>query len=379
MKITKGIAFTISLILFALIELWIVIYDFTHPFRDDFSLDSYRVIVSNRSVEVMPMTFEVPFHEYVDNIVNIVGEEVASDLMSDIYTTEKILHPDKFTKKEEKTDDELVFGLFRYEEPEEDGPKEDFLPVDENNKAKIALIIDDMGVTPSYTQDIINLESPLNASFLTYGSATKQVAKKARKKGFEIMLHVPMMPYVEVSLAPVTLSPDMSDDEIKEKFEEMLARYEGIKIRGINNHMGSRFTEDKHAMSVIMKILKKKDMFFVDSRTTPKTVGKEVAEEYGVPYIARDVFLDNDDSFDSIMGQLLLVEQTALKKGFAVAIGHPRKQTINALRTWLDHLDTEKFELIHITDLMRALNKIDQNQPEEEPAEEDDDGEDSEQ
>ena len=357
MKIKKGIIFTVSLLIFAIIELWIVVYDVTHPFRDYFSLDSYRILVSNRTVDVMPMTFEVPFTEYVDNVIESVSEEMASDLMSDIYTTEKIINPDKFDGHNAESD-ELIFGLFKYDEPEEEAPKEETLPVDENNKAKIAVIIDDMGISSVHTQEIISLEYPMTAAFLTYGNARKEVAKKAKRKGFEIMLHVPMMPHIDASLAPVTLKPEMSDDELTQNFEDMLARYDGVKILGINNHMGSKFTEDKHAMSVIMKLLKEKNMFFVDSKTTAKSVGKEVAAEFDVPYIARDVFLDNEDNYDYVMAQLLLAEQTALKKGFALVIGHPRTNTYRALKTWLEHLNTDKFELIHVSDLLKALGKI---------------------
>lgn len=359
MKINKGLTFTISLLLLAVVELWIVVYDVTHPFRDYFSLDTYRVLVSNRTVDVIPMTFEVPFTEYVDKVVDHVGEEMASDLMSDIYTTEKIINPEKFANRQEESD-ELVFGLFKYDEPEEEAPKEETLPVDENNKAKIAIIVDDMGINPLRTQEIISLAAPFTASFLTYGSAKKEVAKKARRKGFEIMLHVPMMPHINASLAPVTLKPEMSKKEIKKDFDEMLARYDGMKIKGINNHMGSKFTEDKHAMGIIMKLLKEKNMFFVDSKTTPKSVGKEVAAEYDVPYLARDIFLDNEDNYDYIMAQLLLTEQMALKKGFVVVICHPKAQTYRALKTWLDHFNHEKFELVHITDLFKALGKIEE-------------------
>ena len=179
------------------------------------------------------------------------------------------------------------------------------------------------------------------------------------------MLHVPMMPHIQASLAPVTLDTEMSDDEIREKFAEMLERYEGVEILGINNHMGSKFTEDERAMEVIMSELKSKNLYFLDSKTTPKSVGKKVAQEYGVPYITRDVFLDNENDYKYIMGQLLILEQIAGKKGFVVAIGHPKSETYKALKTWLDHLDTDKFELVHLYDLLKALGKIPEEQTEQ--------------
>ena len=359
MKIRKSVAFIIPVLLLAIAEVLIIIYDLTHPFKNIYNLDSTQVVVSDRNVNVPPFTFEIPYTEYVDDVIDRVSEEVASDLMSDIYTTEKIIHPEKFANMEDEYNDALVFGLFKYDNQDDgqDKPAEEKLVIGEGDKAKIAIVIDDMGISSAHTADILSLKAPLTTSFLTYGNAKKEVAQQAHEKGFEVMLHVPMMPHIEASLAPVTLNSEMSDDEIKEKFAEMLQRYDGVEIPGINNHMGSKFTEDEHAMGLIMAMLKERGMFFLDSKTTPKSVGKKVAEEYGVPYIARDVFLDNENNYDYIMDQLLSLEQTAAKKGFVVAIGHPKTQTYNALKDWVDHLDTDKFEIIHVNDLIKLLNK----------------------
>ncbi len=359
MKISKSVIFMVPLLLLAIVELGIIIYDVLHPFRDQFSLDSIQVPVSDRSVDVPPFTFEIPYTEYVDDIIDHVGEEVASDLLSDIYTTEKIIHREKFAHMADEYEDELIFGEFKYDDAQkEDKPKEENLAIAEGDKAKIVIIIDDMGISPAHTNDILSLQAPLTASFLTYGNAKKEVAQKAHDKGFEIMLHVPMMPHIKASLAPITLDTEMSDDEIKQKFTEMLERYDGVELLGINNHMGSKFTEDEHAMSLIMEILKKRQMYFVDSKTTPKSVGKKVAEEYGVPYVARDVFLDNENEYDYVMSQLLSLEQIAKKKGFVVAIGHPKTQTYKALKDWLEHLDKDKFEIIQVKELLKQLHKI---------------------
>ena len=355
MKISKGFILTLFLALFAFIELLIVIYDVFHPFKDRYSLDSYRVSITDREVQVPPFTFELSFSEYVYNVVNNVGEEVSSDLISDIYNTEKIIHPEKFADMEEYKEDELVLGQFEYDNSIEDKEEETevILNATDSNKAKIAIVIDDMGISPQHTDEIISLKAPLTASFLTYGNAKKEVAEKAKKEAFEIMLHIPMMPHVQASLAPITLDTDMSDEEIQKKFTEMLNRYKGVDILGINNHMGSKFTEDEHAMGLIMAILKERNMYFLDSRTTPKTVGKKVAEKYGVPYISRDVFLDNENDYKYIMGQLLISEQIAGEKGFAVAIGHPKTETYRALKVWMEHLDKNKFELVHVSDLLK--------------------------
>lgn len=362
MRYSKGWLFTFPLLLLIIAEFCVFAYDLLNPDRDEFSFDKHKVDIVYRKVAVDPFTFEIPFHEYMDKIIDDVGKEVSSDLISDIYTTEKIIHPEKFANAEEDIEQGLVFGEFEYGNQTEEevtvADEEDTLPVDENNKAKIVIVIDDMGISKVRTDEIMSLGGALTTSFLTYGNAKKETAEKALEKGFEVMLHVPMMPHVQASLAPVTLSSEMSDEELQEKFGEMLARYDGVKMLGINNHMGSKFTEDEHALSVIIKMLKDRNMYFLDSKTTPKSVGKKVTEEYGVPYIARDVFLDNENNYDYVMKQLLTAEQIALKKGYAIAIGHPREATVKALKAWIEHLDKEKFELIHMSELLKILNKV---------------------
>ena len=175
------------------------------------------------------------------------------------------------------------------------------------------------------------------------------------------MLHVPMMPHAKADLAPVTLSPNMSESEIKGDFIAMLDRYKGLGMKGINNHMGSLFTEDAKSLGYVMQILKDRGLFFLDSKTTSKSVGAKVAAEYGVPYIARDVFLDNENDYDYIMKQWHLTEKIAHMRGYAVAIGHPRSKTYLALRDWMNGLSDRKIRLVRLGDLVREVNKKAEN------------------
>ena len=196
---------------------------------------------------------------------------------------------------------------------------------------------------------------------MTYGAANRKQVKEAKEKGFEVMLHVPMMPHIKADLAPITLSPDMQEDEIKNDFVQMLDRYKGLGMKGINNHMGSLFTENEKSLGYVMQILKDRNMFFLDSKTTSKSVGAKVAAEYGVPYIARDVFLDNENDYSYIMRQLRQTEKIAHMRGYAVAIGHPRTQTYLALRDWMKELPERKIRLVRLGDLVREVNQKTEN------------------
>ena len=220
----------------------------------------------------------------------------------------------------------------------------------------VAVVIDDMGINQSRTKDIISLQAPLTSSFLTYGKNLAQLAADAKKAGHEIMIHVPMEPKVKANLAPDTLLTEMNTQTVEDIFENMLIKFNEISVRGINNHMGSKFTEDKEKLGIVMNILKQRKMFFLDSKTTASSKGRELAMEDGVDYAARDVFLDNENDYNYIMKQLALTENIARKKGFAVAICHPKSQTYLALKDWLKTLGSKNIRLVHVSEIVQAVN-----------------------
>ena len=219
----------------------------------------------------------------------------------------------------------------------------------------IAVVIDDMGIAQKRTADIISLKAPLTASFLTYGRNLENQVKAAEAAGMEIMLHAPMEPYSNIDVAPDVLTTKMSLEEVHQGLEQMLAKFQDVK--GINNHMGSKFTEDKARMQVVMNVLKEKGLFFLDSKTTPHSVGKETAEEYGVSYATRHVFIDNKNQVDYILNQLSIAERIAQKNGYAVAIGHPKSGTYEALKQWLPSLEEKKIKILPMSDIVKVLHK----------------------
>ena len=350
-----------------------------------------------------PFIFGVPQDEYVyeNDEPEIVYEEVA-DLQNKVHPQSEVTQPeqivaseqvltkeddiayligalsaeyDKYAENEAEEDiadsvhDEHSYKLYEEDLPDniidEEQTEEDatvhyqqknikdidvkVLPRPKHEDKKlIAVVIDDMGVNVRRTKDIISLKAPLTSSFLTYGPHLAKQIEKARAAGHEIMAHVPMQPHKDLYTAPDGLTVNMSDEELSEKFELMLQKFAGIK--GVNNHMGSKFTEDKRVMSDIMKILKAHDLFFLDSKTTAKSVGGEVAKIYGVRYATRHVFLDNKNEKNYILGQLNQAEKIANKNGYAVAIGHPKSQTYEALKEWLPTLDDKGLKLVHMSE-----------------------------
>lgn len=213
----------------------------------------------------------------------------------------------------------------------------------------IAIVIDDMGVSVSRTKDIASLKYPINASFLTYADNLKAQIANSVASGQEIMAHLPMEPQVMQNYTPTMLTTKMTDGEILSALRKMLDAVP--EAAAVNNHMGSRFTEDKHRMAVVMKELSRRGIGFLDSKTTPRSAGPEQAGRFGVKLTMRNVFLDNRDDFDYITGQLKQTEEIARSKGYAVAIGHPKAQTYLALKAWLPTVRGKGLRLVHISEL----------------------------
>jgi len=220
----------------------------------------------------------------------------------------------------------------------------------------IAIVVDDMGINIKRTLDIISINAPLTSSFLTYSKNITDLAEKAKLSGHEIMIHTPMEPKVPASLAPDTLRTNMNKEEIVRTVIQMLSKFENIQVSGINNHMGSKFTEDKERLGFVFDILKSKNMFFLDSMTTADSKGKELAIKHGIDFAQRDVFLDNKNDYDYILNQLKKTEQIAIKKGFAIAICHPKSQTFLALRDWVATLNDKNINLVHISTIVKSIN-----------------------
>ena len=351
MKIKKFTIFVFFLVAIALAEGVVVLYDVLHPDKDLFEVDFQEFDVPVRKVEVKPFLFETHEAKHVEDILDNVAAEISNNLMKKIYTS----GPSDTAKSvsggssDDKTKEVVL--------PQKVSSDTSTLKVSDGS-ALIAVVIDDVGLSEPFVKDMEKLSKPLTASFLPYGASNQKQAERLKAAGHEVMLHVPMMPHVPADLAPVTLSPEMPKDEVQKDFTAMLDRFGDVGMVGINNHMGSLFTERAKSMGYVMEILKERGMFFLDSKTSGKSVGKSVTAEYGVPYIARDVFLDNENKYDYVMGQLRQAEKIAAKHGYAVAIGHPHSQTLRALQDWLKEVETRGFRLVHLSELVKKINKI---------------------
>lgn len=218
----------------------------------------------------------------------------------------------------------------------------------------IVIVIDDMGISLKRTADIASLKAPITVSFLTYGRNLDEQIQNSLKNGQEIMIHVPMEAKTAVDVAPDVLTTQMSNDEIKQNLLDMLQKFENVK--GINNHMGSKLTEDYDRMKVVMEVLKSKGFYFLDSKTSPNSKAENAAADVGIAYAHRHVFLDNNNDKLYILEQLTKTEKLARKNGYAIAIGHPKTQTYAALKEWLPKAEKNGIKIIPLSEVIKILN-----------------------
>lgn len=212
----------------------------------------------------------------------------------------------------------------------------------------IAVIIDDMGVDLPHSADAVALPGPLTLSFLPYASALDRQVGAARRAGHELMVHVSMEPESRRSdTGPNVLAAGLGARELIRRLDWALERFSGYV--GVNNHMGSGFTTDVDAMALVLGELKRRGLLFIDSRTTTRSVAPQTARVLDLPFAERDVFIDDDASADVVAAQLLKTEVTARRTGTVIAIGHPRENTLAALRRWLPSLAGRGFALAPVS------------------------------
>ena len=222
------------------------------------------------------------------------------------------------------------------------------------SKPLIAIVIDDVGLDRPHSKRAWELPGPLTMSFLPYAKDLREQARAARARGQELMLHLPMEPGGRADPGPNALLVTLSDSELKHRVTTALDSFDGYV--GVNNHMGSRFTAYRPGMEAVLRQFKERGLLFLDSRTTPSSVGDQVAQEIGVPSVARNVFLDDDESIDAVRRKLAETEGVARRQGFAVAIGHPHEATIQALAEWLPAVAAKGFALAPLSAVLRKRN-----------------------
>ncbi|MBI5886128.1 MAG: divergent polysaccharide deacetylase family protein [Deltaproteobacteria bacterium] len=203
---------------------------------------------------------------------------------------------------------------------------------------RLAIVIDDMGQDLRKLDELSDMGVPITIAVLPHLVHSTDTAVRAHKRGMEVILHLPMEPKSdENDPGKGALWTAMTPDEVRGQMDgDIKAVPYAI---GMNNHMGSKFTEDGPLMREVLAVAKKKRLFFLDSRTTPNSVASGIAREMGVATSDRDVFLDNERDVVKIKARIAEAVRLARKRGSAIAIGHPYPETIKALQESVSTID----------------------------------------
>lgn len=221
-----------------------------------------------------------------------------------------------------------------------------------NFSPKAAFIIDDLGYETEVAKKMMELEFPVALSILPFLQYSEFTAEEGEKNNKEIMLHLPMEANNSgADPGPGAIKSDMSEEEIRQAVRDCIFNFP--YIIGVNNHMGSKITEDREIMEIVLEEIKKYNLFFIDSVTTKDSIAYEVAREMEIKSAVRSVFLDNENDMDYIKGQMLEVQETALREGEAIAIGHSRINTFYVLKRMVPELIKAGIEIVPVSELVK--------------------------
>ncbi|WP_300457586.1 divergent polysaccharide deacetylase family protein [Desulfobacula sp.] len=224
------------------------------------------------------------------------------------------------------------------------------MPPSMDHTPKIAIIIDDIGYDKKIAWALGDLNSNITFSVLPFAPFGRVISERLNAMGFQLMLHLPMEPmeYPQVNPGPGAIlsemSPDLLLDQLRKDIKEV------PYVVGVNNHMGSRLTSHSDQMNQIFTILKKKHLFFIDSRTSSESQCEASARLFKLKFAQRDVFLDNLQETAYITGQLKTLINLAKKHGSAIGIGHPYEATLKTLSRELPKLKNT-VEIVRASDL----------------------------
>ena len=219
-------------------------------------------------------------------------------------------------------------------------------------KYRMAIILDDWGENYGLTRQAIDIGRPLTLSILPHLRYSKEIAQVAYKNRLGVMLHMPMESKKTFRRSePQTLLTTTPDADVIRYLNEALA---GVPYaEGVNNHMGSKATCDRRVMRLVLGHLKERGLFFVDSVVIPETVGPEIAEEIGIGFTKRNVFIDNKPQKNAILEELDHAKKLALQNGQVVVIGHDKKMTLAAIKEAVPGLEKAGVRLVLVKDLIK--------------------------
>ncbi len=220
-------------------------------------------------------------------------------------------------------------------------------------KGLIAIIIDDFGYNnDAVARGFFKLDVPLTYAIIPGHTYSEWCAREAQLAGFETIIHMPMESQADLpGEEDYILRTDMTSTELEQRVNKAMQEFPFT--RGMNNHQGSKATQDSRLMAIVATSLKRAGKYFIDSRTTAQSVAEQKCQSLGVPVARRNVFLDNDLDPALIKDQVQKLANYAERHGRAVGIGHGKLSTLEVLATEIPRLQAEGFRFVYASELVK--------------------------
>ena len=218
---------------------------------------------------------------------------------------------------------------------------------------KIAIVIDDLGGENKISHELLRWDIPLTFSILPFAPHSQTLAEEAHRRGIEVILHLPMEPhgYPEIRPGEGVLLLEM--DEVK-LLQQLSKDIDAVPyIKGVSNHMGSRLMEDPEKLKVVFSELKRRGLFFLDSRTTPQTLGLQIAQSVGLKAMERSLFIDHSLNEEKIKQKIKRLIQVSLLNGKAIGIGHPHPSTLKSLKEMIPQIREKGIEIVPLSEVIK--------------------------
>lgn len=230
------------------------------------------------------------------------------------------------------------------------------LSTNEQVPRTVAIVIDDFGNGMTGTDEMMKLPIKFTAAIMPFMPTTKQDAEEAHRLGHDVIVHMPMEPNKGLKkwLGPGALTTNLSDEEVRKRVEGAIN--DVPHAIGMNNHMGSKVTADERMMRIVLGVCKEKGLFFLDSRTTYKTVVPKIAAELQVPIVSNDVFLDDVYTEQHISKQLRALRKHLESHASCITIGHvgpPGKKTASVLQQSIPVMQ-QSMQFVKLTELIHG-------------------------
>lgn len=218
--------------------------------------------------------------------------------------------------------------------------------------SRITIIIDDLGNNMILGRRSLELPGEVSYAILPHTPGAIEFAHRAHERGRDVILHTPMESEHAAKLGPGGLTMEMDKEDFMDTFQSNLDAIPFIV--GVNNHMGSLLTQHQVPMNWIMAELRKRRLFFIDSRTSPYSVARKVAFKKQIPSLTRDVFLDHDQSLEAIDLAFEKLIRIARWQGYAIGIGHPYPNTLAYLEQQIPKLESRNIKLVSASKMISS-------------------------